>query len=103
MIGLTVHLHTVLQRQTPDGLVNRLSVSLPAGSTLTDLIRFLEIDFPADSMLHVVNGRLAELDQILQDGDRVDLMPAISGGCRGSQPPLLMPSPPSPGRIPATP
>ncbi len=75
-----MHLHTVLQRPTPDGLVSRVQVTLPARSTLNDLVAHLEIDFPAASMLHVVNGRLAELDQVLHDGDQVNLMPAISGG-----------------------
>lgn len=77
---VVVHLHTVLQRQTPEGPVSQLEVSLAPGSTLKDLLAHLEIDFPVDSMLLVVNGRLAEVDHVLHDADQVNLMPAISGG-----------------------
>lgn len=80
MITVTVHLHTVLQRQTPEGLVRELPVTLPPESTMETLVTHLGIEFPAESLLHVVNGRIAELSQILHDGDTVNLMPAISGG-----------------------
>jgi sulfur carrier protein ThiS len=79
---ITVHLHTILQRQTPEGLVNRLEVSLPPNYTLEDLLQFLEIDLDPDALLLAVNGRMAELNQTLQEGDKVNLMPAISGGGR---------------------
>ncbi len=77
-----VHLHTILQRQTPEGLVNILEVELPPGSYLADLLRHLEIDLSPEAMLLVVNGRVADTTHRLQDGDQVNLMPAISGGGR---------------------
>jgi len=77
---VTVHLHTVLQRQTPEGLVRQLEVTVPPQSAVNDLLTQLEIDFPLDSLLLVVNGRLVEKDHVLQEGDQVNLMPAISGG-----------------------
>lgn len=80
---VTVHLHTVLQRQTREGLIRRLEVSILPKSTITDLLAQLEIDFPFDSLLLVVNGRLAEPDHILQEGDQINLMPSISGGVSG--------------------
>ena len=79
-MNVTVHLHTVLQRQTPEGLVRQLELSLPANSTINDLLTQLEIDFPLDSLLLVVNGRLVEPDHMLVEGDKVNLMPAVSGG-----------------------
>ena len=79
-MNVTVHLHTILQRQTPEGLVRQLELSLPANSTVNDLLAQMEIDFPLDSLLLVVNGRLVELDHMLVEGDKVNLMPAISGG-----------------------
>jgi sulfur carrier protein ThiS len=91
---VTVYLHTVLQRQTPEGLVRQLKVSLPPKSTLDVLLTELAIDFPLDALLLVVNGRLAELDHILQEGDRVNLMPAISGGSA-----MLRPGPSSGGTV----
>ena len=79
-MNITVHLHTVLQRQTPEGLVRQLELSLPANSTINDLLTQLEIDFPLDSLLLAVNGRLVEEAYVLQEGDKVNLMPAVSGG-----------------------
>lgn len=77
---VTVHLHTILQRETPDGLISRLEISLPDESTLAELIEHLEIPLSPDHMILAVNRRMAELDQMLKDGDTVNLMPAISGG-----------------------
>jgi molybdopterin converting factor small subunit len=77
---ITVYLHTILQRQTPDGLKNRLEVKIPPGSTAVDLLKALKVDMDINSLLLVVNGRSAELTQLLNDGDQVNLIPAISGG-----------------------
>ncbi|MGW8250699.1 MAG: MoaD/ThiS family protein [Anaerolineales bacterium] len=80
MITITVHLHTILQRQTEQGMVSRMQVELPAGSRLVDLLQLLAIEMLPEHLLLVVNGRVAELEQFLQDDDQVNLMPAISGG-----------------------
>jgi sulfur carrier protein ThiS len=80
MINITIHLHTILQRQTPDGLINLLEIQLPADSTLADLLRDLNIELEPEHLLLAVNGRVAELDQVLQGGDQVNVMPALSGG-----------------------
>lgn len=77
---LTVHLHTILQRQTPEGPLRSLEVELPPGATLADLLGYLEVDLNPEALLLVVNGRLVELGYALQDGDTVNLMPALSGG-----------------------
>ena len=77
---LTVHLHTILQRQTPDALLSRLEVDIASGSSLADLLHYLEIDLDPEHLLLAVNGRVASMEQSLQDGDQVNLMPAISGG-----------------------
>lgn len=82
MINIVVHLHTILQRQTPNGLVSQLEVQLPPASTLADLLALLKIELAPEHLLLVINGRIAELDQVLSEGDRVDLMPAMSGGSR---------------------
>jgi molybdopterin converting factor small subunit len=77
---VTVHLHTILQRQTPEGPLRALEVDLPQGSTLIDLLGKLEITLAGDDLLLVVNGRLAEEGQVLKEGDQVHLIPALSGG-----------------------
>jgi len=77
---IEVHLHTILQRQSPDGRLSRLQVDLPSGSRLEDLLEVLHVELNLEDLLLVVNGRLAQEDQQLVDGDVVHLIPAISGG-----------------------
>ena len=77
---VTVHLHTSLQRQTPNGALRRLEVALPAGSTLADLLARLDVEFNHDSILLVINGRQADASQVLGESDEVHLIPALSGG-----------------------
>ncbi len=77
---VTVHLHTILQRQTPEGLIRRLEVELPGGSRVADLLTTLAINFPEEALLLAVNRRVANGATLLQDGDQVNIMPAISGG-----------------------
>jgi sulfur carrier protein ThiS len=77
---VTVHLHTVLQRETPGGRLRRLQVSLPATSTVADLLAHLELRPDPEWTLFVVNGRQATPTQALREGDEVHLIPALSGG-----------------------
>ena len=73
---VTVYLHTILRRQTPDGKQERLDVTLLSGSTLADLIPDLGLEAAPRSMVMEVNGRPANSDYILHDGDQVRLKPA---------------------------
>ena len=77
---VTVKLHTILGRQTPGGTQRNLDVELPLGSTMEDLLDYLEIELSEDALLLMVNGRLVEIHTVLQPDDRINLMPAISGG-----------------------
>ncbi len=76
---VTVHLHTILQRPSPEGLQRVIEVELPAGATLAQLIDVLEIELPIDAVLTAVNGRTAGLERALANGDQVRIMPAMSG------------------------
>ena len=77
---VTIHLHATLQRQTPEGLVRRLTTELPDGETLGALLA--RLGFPADDehIILVVGGRMADPAQVLHDGDEIHLIPPISGG-----------------------
>lgn len=77
---VSVYLHTVLQRHTPQGIIRQLEVTLPAGSDLLDLLHALQIEYDPEQIMLVVNGVMADEHTRLADGDRVNLMPAISGG-----------------------
>jgi molybdopterin converting factor small subunit len=77
---ITVHLHTTLQRRTPEGLQRRLQITLPPASSLADVMDRLAVPLDGASILLVINGRLAAPDQALADGDEVHLIPALAGG-----------------------
>ena len=72
-----VHLHTVLQRETPEGMQQELDVTMLSGSSMMDLMADLGVVLPLDTMQMMVNGRLAEASDNLQDGDEVHLIPII--------------------------
>lgn len=73
-----VTLHTVLRDHFPE-YVSAMKVNLEEFSTLEVLINKMGI-FDFQSLIFVVNGINVECDHILKNFDRVDLIPAISGG-----------------------
>ncbi len=79
---ITVYLHTTLQRRTPEGLQRRLQITLAPASCLVEVLDRLAIPLDEESILLVVNGRVAGSDQTLADGDEVHLIPALSGGAQ---------------------
>ncbi len=77
---VTVRLHTTLRRETPEGIVDRLTLDLAPGATMRTLVEALGISLRDDAILLVVNGRIADVDTTLAEGDEVRLIPAMSGG-----------------------
>lgn len=77
---ITVYLHTILQKETAEGVLRSLELSVPEGSKVEDVLARLEIRINPDDLLITVNGQVADESQVLFTGDRVDLIPAISGG-----------------------
>ncbi len=77
---VVVHLHTALQRKTPEGMRRRLEMTLSPASTLGDLLHTLDITPQDDAILLVVNGRQVDITQPLAEGDEIHLIPALSGG-----------------------
>ncbi len=80
MIEVNVHLFSIL-RHRPDGtLQNRVTLELPEGAIVADLLRQLQV--PDIPILIEINEQQAEETTPLRDGDEVDLIPAIAGGER---------------------
>ena len=73
---VTVYFHTILQRQTPDGVQRQLDVTLLTGSKVADLVHDLGLGLPPEAIVWKVNGRYETADCILRDGDQVHLIPA---------------------------
>ncbi len=82
-----VRLHTTLRRQTADGLVDHLALDLAEGATVRTAVDTLGIAFDEDTIVPLVNGKIASMDAALTDGDELRLIPAISGGGAGSRNP----------------
>ena len=63
---------------------NRLSVSLPDGSRVSDLMALLRDQYPAltgvKSVLVAVNSEYAEPGTLLNPSDEIALIPPVSGG-----------------------
>ena len=79
-IRVSVRLHTVLRRKTPDGIVDRLELELPSGATVQSLLDAADIPLSGDALLLVVNGRIVKPEHVLAEGDEIRLVPAMSGG-----------------------
>ncbi len=77
---IEVHFHTVLQRQTPEGLQRCIDIELPPGSTMTDLLRLLELELDPEQVLLVINSKVVDENYVLAEGEQVSLIPAMSGG-----------------------
>jgi molybdopterin converting factor small subunit len=78
VIGVT--LHTVLQAVSAAGRTSRISLELPPGATVQDVLDRLQVPIAPEHLILVVNRAAVDPDAALQDGDTLDLIPAISGG-----------------------
>lgn len=75
-----VTLHTVLQEQPGGKRRVHVDVALDDGATISALYQHMELRYPTQELLFVVNRRIVDPEQVLEDGDQVDLIPALSGG-----------------------
>ncbi len=63
----------------PDADGDGITLSLPGGTTLGDVVARLGIP-TGEHYLTVLNGDNAEADRPLADGDEITLFPPLSGG-----------------------
>jgi sulfur carrier protein ThiS len=77
---IEVHLHATLRLISSGDPWNPVEVELEDGSSIRDVLDHLEIEVDPEHLLYVLNGRTTDLDQILTDGDVLNLMTAVSGG-----------------------
>ncbi|MBC7223097.1 MAG: MoaD/ThiS family protein [Anaerolineae bacterium] len=74
---VTVHIHGGLLRYT--GGVAQMDLDLPEGATVADAMA--RVGVPSEEVFTtVVNRKIVPEDTVLQDGDRLDLVPPIPGG-----------------------
>lgn len=79
---MVVHiiLHSIYRKETPDGLQSHLDLELEEGTTLGRVIEILGYGDQFDNMLVVINGEIADRDDIPKEGNTVRIMPVMSGG-----------------------
>jgi len=77
---IEVQLHTTLQKQTSEGLQRCIDLEMMEGSTIRDVLQALELDLAPEHLLLVVEGKVVEEDYVVREGERVSLIPAMSGG-----------------------
>ena len=75
-ITVDVRLFASLRREMGD---SQQMLKLRAGTSVSDVVERLAIP-EMEIHLVFVNGRVASLDKVLQDGDRLALFPPIGGG-----------------------
>ncbi len=75
---VTVELQTYLQEYSPAG-EPVFEHTLPDGATVQTLVRDLDVPEEMASVI-VLNGRSADFDDALSEGDRVTLIPPLAGG-----------------------
>jgi len=55
----------------------RVKIPLETQKKLRDV---LEVEFPEDRSIVLINQRIGNFDSLIRDGDKVLIMPMISGG-----------------------
>ncbi len=75
---VTVELQTYLEQYSPSGQ-SQFQCTLPEGATVHTLVRQLNVPQELAGVI-VLNERLAEFPDPLHEGDRVTLIPPLSGG-----------------------
>ncbi len=74
-----VRLYATLRRCSPESPSGVLSVEVPIGYSVAELLGKMNI---AAGEVHsvMINGVISTLESALHDGDRVGLFPAVGGG-----------------------
>jgi molybdopterin converting factor small subunit len=83
---IIVRLHTILRRETPEGVIDRLELDLPEGASVAEVVSRIEIKTRPRTMLLVVNGKIVQDAHVLKDGDELRLVPGVSGGSHQAPP-----------------
>ena len=79
-ITVIFELHTILRRQIPEGRFSRIKREFDRELSIEEALKELMIDLDPEQTLIVVNQQNVNLEYQLQDGDIVNLIPAIAGG-----------------------
>jgi len=76
---IEVRLYATLRRHALSAAGGVFAVDVPEGSRAADVIAKVGVDADEVHIL-MVNGVSSPLDQVLAEGDRLGLFPAVGGG-----------------------
>jgi sulfur carrier protein ThiS len=79
-MNVFVQLHTTLREQMVNKDLRWMEQELPPGSDVNRMLEKLRLNAPIESLIVVINGKVVSLDDPLGEGDKIDIIPAISGG-----------------------
>lgn len=97
MITVTVRLFSILRHGPGGEIRDRLTLELPPGATVADLLRKLVVrDLP---LVIAVNGQQADAATVLRGGDEVELIPVVAGGSTDHRPSGICSLPPVSPRV----
>lgn len=90
-LSISVRLYSILRNR--DGrIVNQLELEVPEGSQVADILRLLEV--PSDlEVILAINDQVTTEAAVLQDSDRLAIIPAVAGG---AEPKFIKIAPPFP-------
>ncbi len=74
---IDIKLYGDLKKYAPTG-PSQFSMTVPPGTTLADIHALLAI--PGDLCISLINGRRADREIRLEEGDTIVLMPPLAGG-----------------------
>lgn len=78
LITVSVRLYSIL-RQRDGRIVDRLELELPLGSRVSGVLRMLDVPQDLELVL-ALNDQVTTRSAILQDRDRLSIIPAVAGG-----------------------
>ena len=77
-IHITVRLYSILRHR--DGkIIDRLEMDLPPGSSVQTALDSLQVHEELEAIL-AVNDEVVDAANILQEGDRLSIIPSVAGG-----------------------
>ena len=79
-IRIVVHLHTIAQKWSEEGRIDKINLEFKDGCTISELIKQLDIPLKWEDILVVVDQKTVSGDYQPQDRDEIHIIPAISGG-----------------------
>ncbi len=78
-VTVTVKLFATLKKYTPQGSTDGISLSLPVGATVQDVVAMLNIPREQAGML-VAGDTYVEVGTVLEDGLELSIFPPLAGG-----------------------